>query len=90
MTAYVLLHGPSFVRDDSPSLLTGFYRAEFAGLPDGQPVERFLTEGGRADLLHRIDRGQREFTHEELVEFTVEPDVDALQARYDKEAGVGG
>jgi hypothetical protein len=89
MTAYVLLEGPSHERHHGSSLLSGFYRAEFARTPDGQRVTRFLTDRGRATMLHRVDRGQHEFSEEELEQMTVAPDIHVLEARYDAEAGEG-
>ena len=73
--------------DESP--LPAHYRAEFTS-PDGERLDRFLTEGGRAAMLDAIDRGQDRFTRAELDEMTVEPSMDALLTRYDEEAGVGG
>jgi hypothetical protein len=89
MTAYMLLEGPSHVRHDGSSLLSGFYRAEFVRTPGGQRVTRYLTDKGRATMLRRVDGGQHEFSEEELGEMTVPPDMDLLEARYDAEAGEG-
>lgn len=89
MTAYVLMEGPSHARHDGSSLLSGFYRAEFVRTPDGQRLTRYLTDKGRAKMLHRVDRGQHEFSEEELEEMTVAPDIEVLEARYDAEAGEG-
>jgi hypothetical protein len=88
-TKYVLVDGPSFVADESDEPLPGHYRAEFRS-SEGELLQRYLTEGGRAHLLDAIDEGRAEFTHDELVESTVEADMEALLARYDEEAAVGG
>jgi dihydrofolate reductase len=85
---YVLLEGPDHVIDESAPIKLR-YHAWFTG-PDGAAHERYLTDGGRAALLDAIDHGKREFSAGELHAISVPPDMDALVARYDQEAGVGG
>ena len=90
MTSFDLLSGPRHVRESTPTRMTGYYSAEFADSRDGSRRLRFLTERGRAELLDRMDGGQRAFSAQELDEMTVRADFEALEARYQAEAGVGG
>jgi hypothetical protein len=88
VTTYILEDGPRYVRDNGPSLLTGFYEARFIS-DQGNRITRYLTDKGRAETLRRLDAGQRDFSDEELRELTVEPRLDALEARTEAEAGEG-
>jgi membrane-associated phospholipid phosphatase len=88
--AYFLLSGPSHVRAATQSPLSGYYRAEFADSVRGRRLSRYLTERGRAEMLDRIDHGQREFSEDEVADMTVEADLGELEARYEAEAGEGG
>ena len=89
MSRYTIREGPNHVVLEGPSLLSGYYEAEFTDL-NGERHTRYLTDKGRAEVLRRIDEGQREFSDEELQEWTVAPDIQALEARAGKEAGEGG
>ena len=86
--AAFLVDGPQMVHDDVCAELPGHYHAWFTG-PASERFERYLTDMGRAMILDRLDRGLRSFTTYELEEWTVAPDIDALLARYDAEAGEG-
>jgi hypothetical protein len=89
MTTYTLQDGPTHVTLQGPSLLSGYYSVAFT-TDDGARMTRYLTDKGRATMLERIDADQRQFSEEELEEMTVEPDLKALEARFDAEAGEGG
>jgi hypothetical protein len=88
MATYRLQDGPTHVLDDADEPLPGHYRAEFRA-PDGSVVPRFLTDKGRARLLHRIDEGRLDLTADELRDETVEPELDALVERMVHESGDG-
>jgi hypothetical protein len=85
----MLQEGPAHTLLEGASLLSGYYTAVFT-TDDGARTTRYLTDKGRASMLERLDGGQRRFSREELEEMTVEPDLDALEARFDAEAGEGG
>jgi hypothetical protein len=88
MTIYTLGQEPRYVRDRGQSPLSGFYRAEFT-TSRGDRLVRYLTDKGRAEVLRRMEAGQREFSEEELQRWTVEPDLELLEARTVAEAGEG-
>jgi hypothetical protein len=88
MGRFTLIEGPEHVLASGETRLPG-YRATFVTY-DGEHLERFLTDAGYADLLRRRGSGDPTLTAEEFDEWTVEPDVTALEARYDAEAGLGG
>jgi hypothetical protein len=85
---YTLDEGPNYVRDQGPSLLTGFYSAEFV-TDEGKRLTRYLTDKGRAEVLRRSEAGQRQFSQEELDELTVDPEFQAVETRFVAEAGEG-
>ena len=75
------LHG-----DDGP--LPGHYEAELS-TDGGERMVRYLTDKGRASVLAILDEGRRELSRQEFEEHTVEPMLDALVARMEREAGEG-
>jgi hypothetical protein len=88
MRAFTIKEGPTYLAHEGPGLLSGFYRAEFVD-ENGEPLRRYLTDKGRAELLRRVDDGQREFSQTEIEEMSVTPSLEALEERTDKEAGEG-
>lgn len=86
---YTLVDGPHHEIAPEGTLLTGYYRAVFER-GDGERIERFLTDAGRAEVLRRRGEDDPTFDGEEFEDWTVVPDVTALLARYTAEAGVGG
>jgi len=88
VTTYRLVDGPTHVVDESDAPLPGHYRAEFRA-PDGTIVLRYLTDRGRAGLLHRVDEGRRDLSGAEMDDLTVEPDLEALVGRMEHESGEG-
>jgi hypothetical protein len=88
MTSYRLEGRPTSVRDEDSGPLPSHYVAEFT-TTDGQRVRRYLTDKGRAAVLRRIDDGQHVFSPDEVEDFTVEPDIEALVARMERESGEG-
>jgi hypothetical protein len=87
-TTYMLEEGPEHVLAPEGSALPGFYRATFT-TPAGERVERFLSDGGYGAVLRRRSEGNTTFTAAEFEDWTVAPDLDAIEARYDAEAGQG-
>ena len=88
MDTYRLDEEPPYVLDDAGPL-PGHYEAEFTNA-DGTRLLRYLTDKGRAEVLRRIGGGEGEFTQDELLEWTVAPDMDRLLAQMDAESGEGG
>jgi hypothetical protein len=88
MRTFTIREGPSHVAHEGAGMLSGFYRAEFVD-ENGEPLPRYLTDKGRAELLRRVDDGQSEFSKTELEEMSVAPTLEALEERTDKEAGEG-
>jgi hypothetical protein len=88
MTTYRIEGEPTFVGDAPEAPLPGHHEARFVGL-DGVPILRYLTDKGRAEVLRTIDDGHRALTREEFERHTVEPDLDALVRRMEREAGEG-
>jgi len=88
MTIYRLDDAPSHRVDGDDERLSGHYEAVFV-TDDGERLTRFLTDKGRAAILRLMDEGRREFSGDELRDFTVEPDMDVLLARTEHEAGEG-
>jgi hypothetical protein len=84
---YRLEEGPTHVVDEASDPLPGHYEVVFS--TDGGRVRRFLTDKGRAAILGSIDEGQRDYSEDEIRELTVEPEMGALTARMDREAGEG-
>lgn len=85
---YRLEDGPTHVTDPERASLPGHYEAAFRG-SDGTVVHRYVTDKGRAWLLHRIDDGGPELSEDELHDRTVEPNIEALVARMEHESGDG-
>jgi hypothetical protein len=56
---------------------------------DGRRLRRYLTDKGRAEVLRLLDAGRGALTEEQLTDLTVEPDLDVLLERMDREAGEG-
>lgn len=88
MTSYRLEVPPSNVVDEGSGPLPSHYVAEFIS-SEGERLQRFLTDKGRAAVLRRIDEGQLEFSPDEVQDFTVEPDIEALVAQMERESGEG-
>jgi hypothetical protein len=88
VTTYGVLAEPRFVRDASGDPLPGHYEAEFAAA-DGRSVLRYLTDRGRAEVLRLLEEGDRALSQEEFDDLTVDPSLDALVARMEREGAVG-
>ena len=88
MTSYRLEGPPTNVVDERSGPLPSHYVAEFT-TSEGERVRRYLTDKGRAAVLRLMDEGQRAFSREEVQELTVEPDIEALVARMERESGEG-
>ncbi len=88
MTVFSLREGPAHVVDDDDAPLPGHYEVE-VWTADGEPLRRFLTDKGRAEVLRLMDEGARELSEEELHDLTTEPNLAALVARMGREAGEG-
>ena len=70
------------------TVLPGYYRAVFES-DAGDTLERFLTDGGHAAVLRRREDPDPTLSREEFREWTVSPNLDALEARVHAEAGQG-
>jgi hypothetical protein len=88
MTAFSLRAGPEHVLDDDDAPIPGHYEVE-VWTADGEPLRRFLTDKGRAAMLRLLDEGRSEISEDEFNDLTTEPDLVALVARMDSEAGEG-
>jgi hypothetical protein len=88
MTSYRFEGPPTNVADDGPAPLPSHYVAELT-TSEGERVRRYLTDKGRAAVLRRMDEGQESFSRDEVEEFSVEPDIEALVARMERESGEG-
>ncbi len=86
--SYRVEGAPRHVLDGDGAPLPGHYEAGFV-TEAGTRVGRFLTDKGRAWLLAALEQERRELTQDELDEHTVEPDLDALLARMERESGEG-
>ena len=86
---YELEDGPRSVRDDDDASLPGHYEATFR-TDDGEVVERYVTDKGRAGLLRMADDGRRTLDEQEFTDLTTAPTLDDLLAALDAEAGEGG
>jgi hypothetical protein len=86
---YALVDGPTHTKAPGDTALPGYYRATFA-TEDGERVERFLTDAGYGAVLRRRGDEDPSLSADELEDWTVAPDLTALQARYNAEAGQGG
>jgi hypothetical protein len=88
MTTYRIEDEPTFVQDDGGGPLPGHYEAVFTR-GDGERVERYLTDKGRAEILRAMENGPAELSAEAFEEHSVEPSLDALLERMDREGGEG-
>jgi hypothetical protein len=88
VATYRIEDEPTFVQDEGDDPLPGHYEAVFVS-EDGEPIRRYLTDKGRAEILRAMERGPAELSEEELEEHTVEPALDVLLERMDREAGEG-
>ncbi|MEX1263060.1 MAG: hypothetical protein WEE66_03840 [Actinomycetota bacterium] len=84
-----LLDGPRHVTHEDRSELPGHHEATFA-TTDGERLDRYLTDKGRAELLRLVDAGQHAFTREELEWLTTEPTIEALMVSMAGEGAEGG
>lgn len=85
---FTLVDGPAHVRAPEDSPLPGWYEAVFATV-DGRRIRRYLSDAGRAKVLVRRGEGLIDFTAEEFDLWTAPPDAEAIESRYDAEAGQG-
>ena len=83
-----LVTGPEHVLAPESSALAGYYRAVFSS-DTGETLERYLTNAGHAEILRRRGTGDPTMSSEEFLQWTVAPDIVALEARYEAEAGQG-
>lgn len=88
LTTYQIDGDPRHVLDEEDAPLPGHYEVDLTA-PDGSRVRRFLTDKGYAALLRMIGEGRRGLSAEDFDVHTVEPDLDALIERMDREAGEG-
>jgi hypothetical protein len=88
MTSYRFEGPPMNVADEGQGPLPSHYVAELT-TSEGERVRRYLTDKGRAAVLRRMDEGQESFSRDEVEEFSVEPDIEALVARMERESGEG-
>jgi hypothetical protein len=86
---YELEDGPRFIDDDDDAPLPGHYEATFR-TDEGEVVERYVTDKGRAGLLRMIDGGRTTMSEEEFAELTTPPTLDDLVAALAAEGGEGG
>jgi hypothetical protein len=88
VATYRIEQEPTFVQDGDDGPLPGHYEAVFAR-DDGERIERYLTDKGRAEILRAMEDGPAELSQEEFETHSVEPDLDALLRRMDREGGEG-
>jgi hypothetical protein len=88
MATYRIEDEPTFIQDDGDGPLPGHYEAVFTR-DDGERIERYLTDKGRAEILRAMEDGPAELSQETFETHTVEPDLEALLERMDREAGEG-
>jgi hypothetical protein len=85
---YRLVDGPDHVRAPDEAPFPGYYRAAF-GRENGERIDRFLTDAGYGAVLRRRGDDDPTLSADELEEWSVVPDLTALEARYNAEAGQG-
>ncbi|HEX6131292.1 MAG TPA: hypothetical protein VF044_06145 [Actinomycetota bacterium] len=85
---FTLVAGPRHEVAPDRSPLAGFYVATFAA-SDGSRVSRFLSDMGYAEVIRRKGEGRTAFSAEELERWTTPPSLEAIESRYDAEAGQG-
>ena len=88
MTDYRIADEPQFVRHGADAPVSGHYEAVFVR-DDGERVRRFLTDKGRAEILRAMESGPAELSVETFERCSVEPTMEALLGRMDREAGEG-
>jgi hypothetical protein len=88
MATYRIEDEPTFVRDAGEGRLPGHYEAAFTR-DDGERIVRYLTDKGRAEILRAMEDGPAELSAEAFEEHSVEPDLEALLGRMDREGGEG-
>jgi hypothetical protein len=79
---------PVHIRRDDGAPIPGHYEMEVVDA-DGRRLRRYLTDKGRAEVLRLLDAGRDALSEEQLADLTVEPDLDVLLERMDREAGEG-
>ncbi len=89
IATYRLDEEPPYVLDEGAGPLPGHYEASFVN-EDGVRVLRFLTDKGRAEVIRRLGSGGHVFSQEEILEWTVEPDIERLVVQMEYESGEGG
>ncbi|MGZ4113537.1 MAG: hypothetical protein ACXVQU_00825 [Actinomycetota bacterium] len=87
VTTYRIEDEPTFVRDDGEGPLPGHYEAVF--VRDGERIERYLTDKGRAEILRAMENGPAELSRDEFETHSVEPSLNALLQRMEREGGEG-
>ncbi len=88
MIRYTLVEGPEHSRAPKGSPLVGYHHAVFA-TEEGKRLRRYLSDMGVAEIMRRQGTDAATFSIEEFDRWTVPPDMEALEARYDAEAGQG-
>jgi hypothetical protein len=88
VATYRIEDEPTFVPDEGGGPLPGHYEAVFVS-ENAEPIRRYLTDRGRAEILRAMEHGPAELSEEEFEEHTVEPDLDVLLERMDREGGEG-
>ena len=86
---YELEDGPRFIDDGDDAPLRGHYEATFR-TDEGEVVERYVTDKGRAWLLRMVDEGRSSLSEQEFAELTTPPTLDDLVAALAAEGGEGG
>jgi hypothetical protein len=85
---YTIVQGPEHSRAPEGSPLASYHHAVFE-TEDGERITRYLSDKGFAEIVRRQGENRAGFTAEELERWTVPPDMEALEARYEAEAGEG-
>ena len=85
---FELVEGPEHVLASDDAALPGYYRAVFVS-DAGDRLERFLTDSGYGAVLRRREDPDPMMSLEEFRDWTVSPNLVALEARYHAEAGQG-
>lgn len=84
---YGLMAGPRHVLDEPDCPLPGHYEVVFS--TQDEPLTRFLTDKGYAELLRLLDAGQRSFTSDELEWLSTPASIEDLLATMQAESGEG-
>lgn len=80
---------PRHVVDETSGDLPGHYEVSIRS-SEGQVIERYLTDKGRAELLRLMDSDQRTFTWIELERMSTPATIEDLIATMVAESGEGG